>query len=291
MRLIFIDDSGQRSPRRKHLGELVSVGAVIFPENQVAVYSRAIDHLRSEIGMPSGEEFKWKPSRGSWLAGAGGDVVKGMRRRMLEIAGQCGVRTAVVIWDRGRVDWDKEFAANAILSYLYERIEMELKTAEERGVVIADVPGGGSKDHTKWLAEALDLTTVGTTYVKPDCVVMPIVTAPSDHVPHLQLADLVCAATTAAVAGLPHGLELIELLKPLARRNTYGRIGGAGLALFPRDLVDLYFWLFGESEYYKQGRGSPIGPTDSPFSQPGRPFQRHDGLPVAGPDSTVSASH
>ncbi|WP_406490699.1 hypothetical protein OHB06_01270 [Streptomyces sp. NBC_01604] len=212
----------------------------MFPENQVAAYSREIDQLRTEIGMPGGEEFKWKPSKGSWLADAGGDVVKSARRRMLEIAGQCGVRTAVVIWDRGRADWDKEFAANEILSYLYERVERELQTTDERGVVIADVPGGGSKDHAKWLAEALDLTTVGTAYVKPNRVVMPIVTAPSDHVPHLQLADLVTAATTAAVAGLPHGLDLVELLKPLTRRNAYGRVG-VGLALVPRDpFIDLY---------------------------------------------------
>ncbi|MEU4970056.1 DUF3800 domain-containing protein [Streptomyces smyrnaeus] len=248
MQLIFIDDSGQPRPRREHLGELVSVGAVMFPEHQVSVYSRAVDQLRGEVGMPEGEEFKWKPPKGSWLDSAGGEVVKAAHRRMLEIAGQCGVRTAVVIWDRGRAEWGKKEVATRILGYLYERIEMELQASDERGVVIADVPGGGSKDHAKWLAEALDLTTVGTTYVKPDRVVMPIVTAPSDHVPHLQLADLVTAATTAAVAGRPNGLELIELLKPLARRNTYGRIGGAGLALVPRDpLVDLYLALFSRS--------------------------------------------
>ncbi|GAA2753234.1 DUF3800 domain-containing protein [Kitasatospora cinereorecta] len=279
MKLIFIDDSGQQKPLRKHLGELISVGAVMFPEDQVAEYSRAINQLRTEIGMPDGEEFKWKPSKGSWLAGVGGDVMKGARRRMLEIAAQCGVRTAVVIWDRGRAGWDKKDVAAEILIYLYERIERQLFATDERGVVIADVPGGGSKDHAKWLAEALDLTTVGTTYVKPDRVVMPIVTAPSDHIPHLQLADLVTAATTAAVAGLPKGLELVDLLKPIARRNGYGSIGGSGLALVPRDpLVDLYYWVLGETVYYKQGSSCPIGPNDSPFSQPGRPFQAHDGL-------------
>ncbi len=282
MQLIFIDDSGQQRPRRENLGELVSVGAVMFPEDQVAEYSRVINQLRAEIGMPDGEEFKWKPSKGSWLASAGGDVVKGARRRMLEIAAQCGVRTAVVIWDRGRAGWDKKEVAAEILRYLYERIERQLYATDERGVVIADVPGGGSKDHAKWLTEALDLTTVGTTYVKPDRVVMPIVTAPSDHVPHLQLADLVTAATTAAVAGLPNGLELVDLLKPIARRNAYGSIGGSGLALVPKDaLADLYYWVLGETAYYKQGSRYPIGPDNSLFSQPGRPFQKHDGLPVA----------
>ncbi|MEW2193679.1 hypothetical protein [Streptomyces microflavus] len=156
---------------------------------------------------------------------------------MLEIAASCGVSTAAVIWDRGQIGWPKERGAREILGYLYERIEMHLESREERGVVIADIPGGGNRDHTKWLAESVDLTTVGTTYVKPNRVVMPIVTAPSDHLPHLQLADLVTAATTAAVAGREAGMELVELLKPLARRNAHGYIGGAGLVLWPRSLT------------------------------------------------------
>ncbi|WP_154693868.1 hypothetical protein [Streptomyces afghaniensis] len=43
----------------------------------------------------------------------------------------------------------------------------------------------------------------------------------------------------------------------------------------------LYFWVLGETNYHKSGRAYPIGPTDSPFSQPGRLFQHHDGLPTA----------
>ncbi|MEE1928855.1 hypothetical protein V1J52_11810 [Streptomyces sp. TRM 70351] len=62
------------------------------------------------------------------------------------------------------------------------------------------------------------------------------------------------AATTAAVTGLPSGLEPVELLKPLARRNAYGGIGGAGLALVPRDpLIGLCFWAPGENNHYKNG--------------------------------------
>ncbi|MGW3216184.1 DUF3800 domain-containing protein [Streptomyces parvus] len=279
MQLIFIDDSGQQSPPREHLGELASVGAVMFPEDQVAAYSRQIDELRTELGMPAGEEFKWNSSKGSFMAGAGGEVVKRTRRRMLEIAASCGVSTAVVIWDRGQIGWPKERVAREILGYLYERIEMHLESREERGVVIADIPGGGNRDHTKWLAESLDLTTVGTTYVKPNRVVMPIVTAPSDHLPHLQLADLVTAATTAAVAGREAGLGLVELLKPLARRNAHGYIGGAGLVLWPRSLTDLFYWIFGETHYVRNSVGYPIGPG-SGFSQPGSLFNTSSGLPT-----------
>ncbi|MEU7890981.1 DUF3800 domain-containing protein [Microbispora bryophytorum] len=158
-------------------------------------------------------------------------MVKELRQRMLSTAKERGVCTAVVVWDRGRVEWDRKRIAHEILKYLYERIEIHLAEHDERGVVIADVPGGGAADHSKWLSAALDLTTVGTQFVKPERVIMPIVTAPSHHVPHLQLADLVTAATTAAIAGRQSGLDLVELLKPLARTNSHGYIGGAGLVL------------------------------------------------------------
>ncbi|MGW0980351.1 DUF3800 domain-containing protein [Streptomyces xiamenensis] len=279
MQLVFIDDSGQPRPRRESLGELVSVGAVMFPEDQAARYSREVDRLRAEIGMPGSEEFKWNSSKGSFMAQAGGEIVKRTRRRLLEIAADCGVRTAVVIWDRGMLPWTKEDVAREILGYLYERIEMHLAANDERGIVIADIPGGGNKDHSKWLSEALDLTTVGTRFAKPERVVMPIVTAPSDHVPHLQLADLVTAATTAAVAGREAGMELIDGLKPLARRNAYGYVGGAGVVLWPPSLNDLYYWVLGESTYVKGGSGHPIGPTDDKFAQPGRPFRNISGIP------------
>lgn len=278
MQLVFIDDSGTQDPPRQHLGELVSVGAVIFPEESVAPYAQALATVRSEIGMPPDQEIKWNPPKGSWLAQAGFDVRNSLRRRMLELAAEAEVRTAVVVWDRGALPWEKKDIASEILRYLYERIEIHLETLDQRGVVIADVPGGGSADHTKWLSEALDLATAGTPYVKPNRVIMPIVTAPSHHVLHIQLADLVTAATTAAVAGRTSGLGLVDLLKPLARRNAYQRIGGAGVVLWPPDLVDLYHWLFGETVLMKKGIAYPIGPQPGPFAYPGRPFQSESGL-------------
>lgn len=280
MQLVFIDDSGTADPPRQHLGELVSIGAVIFPEESVAPYAQALAAIRAGIGMPDSEEIKWKPARGSWLQQAGRDVSLYLRRTMLEAAATYRVRTAVVIWDRGALAWEKPRIGHEILRWLYERIEMHLEEHGQRGVVIADVPGGGSADHAKWLSEVVDLTTAGTQYVKPNRVIMPIVTAPSHHVPHVQLADLVTAATTAAVAGRPSGTDLLDLLKPLARRNSHGFIGGAGVVLWPRDLVDLYFWMFGEDTLVRGGAGYPLGPQPHPFSYPGRPFQHEPGLPV-----------
>ncbi|MGW8378503.1 DUF3800 domain-containing protein [Streptomyces sp. ODS28] len=279
MHMVFVDDSRQPEPRRQHLGELVAIGGAIFPEDAVAPYSKELDKIRSTLGIPDDEEIKWKPSKGSFLATAGGAKVTELRRRMLELAAEHRVRTAVVIWDRGHLDWKREQVAPAILGYLYERIEIHLDEQGERGVVIADVPGGGSAEHNKWLASSLDLTRAGTQYVKPERVVMPIVTTPSHHVPHVQLADLVVAATTAAIAGQKAALDLVDLLKPLARRNSYGYIGGAGVVLWPPQLNDLYYWVLGEDSYVRSGKEHSLGPTGDPFSAPGRPFQESDGMP------------
>ncbi|WP_314171503.1 DUF3800 domain-containing protein [Streptomyces winkii] len=279
MQLVFIDDSGQRNPRRKGLGELVSIGAVMFPEEKVAGYTEKIAELRAAVGMPEDQEFKWSCPKGSFLARSGEATRKQLRRRMLEIAAECEVRTAVVIWDRSKLAWDRSIVANKVLTYLYERIEKHLKTMGQRGVVIADMPGGGPADQSKWLSDSLDLTTLGTRYTEPEQVAIPIVTAPSHHVPHIQLADLVTAATTAAFAGFNSGLELVDLLKPLARKNAYGNMSGVGVALQPAELMDLYFWVLGEESYWKRGTQYKLGPSGSPFAQPGRDFQKDDGMP------------
>lgn len=85
---------------------------------------------------------------------------------------------------------------------------MHLDAHDDLGIVIADKPGGGPREDGRWLAEALPLTDGGTEYVTADRIVLPIVTVPSHYLPHPQLADLIVAAMTAAVAGLPHGMEL-----------------------------------------------------------------------------------
>ena len=83
------------------------------------------------------------------------------------------------------------------------------------------------------------------------------------------------------MAGHPKGLVLVDLLRPLAR--TYrGVIGGAGVVLWPPDLKNLYYWVFGDT-YDNQGvQLPPAVPTADPFYQPSRPFQRNDGMPPIG---------
>lgn len=103
---------------------------------------------------------------------------------------------------------------------------MHLGDIGDIGLVIADKPGGGTAEENKWLADSLDLTNHGTEYIEPDKIVLPIVTAHSHHVPHLQLADFVVATTTAAYAGRPPALFLVPKLRPLMHRHRLGYING-----------------------------------------------------------------
>jgi hypothetical protein len=78
-------------------------------------------------------------------------------------------------------------------------------------------------------------------------------------------SSLVVAATTAAVAGLPHGMELAPLLRELMVTSWYGNRGGSGIVLRPSTLVNLYHWVFGESHYMRNSIGVPLPIADLPY--------------------------
>lgn len=152
-----------------------------------------------------------------------------------------------------------------MLEYLYERVTYTL--GEDKGILIADQPGGGRKDETRWLADALALDTDGTQYVKPvdKQILLPIITTRSDHVDHLQLADLVAAATTALIAGATSADPYKDLIYKLLATNTRGYAGGTGLKFMPsapynwRALMNLAYWVFGEGTYILPDTASSLG--------------------------------
>ena len=273
MWFVFADDSEEREPRRHGLGHLVGVGAVLFPETSLLDYTEGIRSLRMELGVPPEVELKWSPPGGSWLKTGDGNAIRTpLRKRMLTLACDLRARSLTVVWDRGSLEWSVPDTRRAVLKYLYDKVSLCLEGLDDHGVVIADEPGGGLGDHKAWLAETLPLTDEGTDYTKPARIVLPITTAPSHHIPHLQLADLVASATTAAIAGNRYALELKPELVALAHRNFYGRIGGAGLTLWPPELRNLFHWVCGDDVYIRSGTGAQL-PT------PGLPYEDSDGLP------------
>jgi len=190
VQVAFLDESEEKQPRRAELGHLVAVGGVVVPETVVAPFSSGLQDICRDLGVPEGTELKWSPKSDSWLKTAQGNAVRTkLRERMLRLAIALDITSIVVVWDRGLVDWPVKDVQVEVLKWVYERIAMCLPPTEV-AIVVADEPAGGPRDQRDWLEETLQLTDHGTEYVTPDRVVLPIVTTPSHHVPHLQLADL-----------------------------------------------------------------------------------------------------
>ncbi|ACU37170.1 hypothetical protein [Actinosynnema mirum] len=258
MKLIMVDDSEEKNPRRVGLGHLVGVGAVVFPEEGVVFYRDEIRRIRTRYGVPTETELKWSPDGDSWLKSPAGSAVRTqLRREMLQLAHYVGAVSVVIVWNRGDCEWSVEDTRKEVLKYLYDKVSLCVRDlpGSSIGLVIADEPGGGAKDHKAWLAGTLRLTEAGTVWTKPEQIALPIVMAPSHHVSHLQLADLVAASTVAAVAGNPYALELLPDLSMIAHRNNAGSVGGSGLTIWPKESDNLYHYLYGDTVRMQNGRG------------------------------------
>ncbi|MEU4827095.1 DUF3800 domain-containing protein [Actinomadura sp. NPDC023710] len=259
MRVAFLGDSEQTNPKRQHVRHLLAFAAVIFPEGSLVGFAEDLAAIRTELGIPASEEIKWKPPKGSFLSSAGGELVSDLRRRMLEAAIARDVRTTTVIIDHGiaYTNWSEEEVGTELLRWLYERVSMHLRDHDDIGIMIADKPGGGPREEKQFLQDTLQLTNDGTEYVEPGRVVLPVLTANSHHVPHLQLADLVAAATTGAIAGHRPALKLGLLLAKLMHRHRMKDVNGAGLVLFPERL-NLLYHCFGEKSASKPSANAGV---------------------------------
>lgn len=268
MYFAFMDDSAreEKDVPRGGLGPLHAYGAVIFPKDSLQPYREQLAQLRTDLGVPAGTEFKWSPDGGplhkKWTD------LHTARVRMLESAADLGVKACVVVCaPKLMPTWSEAELKSEMLEYLYERVTYTL--GEEKGIVIADQPGGGRKDETRWLADALELDTDGTQYVKPadKQILLPIITTRSDHVDHLQLADLVAAATTALIAGAPRADRYTDLIYKLLAKNYRDYAGGTSLKFIPsaqgnwRALMNLAHWVFGEDAYVVPESSSSLGYT------------------------------
>lgn len=278
MWLVFVDDTKQKG-LRQGMGHLLALGAVAFEERQVAPYAARVRAIYSEHDVPEHSEFdtelKWSCRKDSWFKRApGSESLTLLREQCLEAAQACEARATAVVFDLGRTSVQDRRAEKLVLEYLYERVSMMIPPGE-RAVIVFDKPGGSHKDEDAWISNTRRLTSVGTSYVGPESVILPILTAPSHHHPHLQLADLVAGSLTAAVAGVDYGLDLMAAVKPLLHTNAHGGIGGTGLKLFPGELVNLYHWALGEDSYMRGAWGMTL-PTG------GGDYGQDDGMSMLG---------
>lgn len=277
----FVDETTVRAQhvQRAGLGTLEAYGAVALPGELLPVYAARAAEIRVEFGLGD-EELKWSPDRkrqpAQFALGARGR--EPMQRALLAAAAECGAWTVTVVWDGERDPSAGAHREKWMLKLLYERISMGMSDRDGLGTVVFDQKHSLRGHDADWLAATRRLTDHGTEYTSASRIVNRFVMGPSDHLPGLQLADLVVGATTALVAGQKGGLALREPLLELIHCREDGDLSGAGLKLWPNSLENLYSWI---------QHGRPAEPRDdvhgllrSLFSdyQDPRPFALDDGL-------------
>jgi hypothetical protein len=274
MEMFFADESAQRTCRRGGMGPVFGVGGVLVEESGIQPLAKALDDIAIEFGIPKGEELKWSPAKKSWIRENLTVERTNCYRQVLEAAANHRAKVIVVCDDTARTVHDPDAAFQICLTYLIERLNMNLEDRDSRALIVVDRPGGGKTEEDKFLSYFLRTVQEGAEYVLPNRLMLNVLTAPSDMVRHLQLADIITGVVTAMVAGNDtYAATLFPYIKPLFIMNRAGGIAGTGLKIVPdstrRDsLVNLYHWVLGDNFLHKSG-----GAISYRLPAPGYPFE------------------
>lgn len=187
---------------------------------------------------------------------------------MLTLAEEFGLTAICVIEDCDCKRATK--APNAhldVIQLFLERVHRELCCKQSEGVVIIARPSGGRADEDEFLAECIDTLQKGTKYIKPDRIVLSILSSPPRFVRLLQVVDIIASCTTATVAGeSKFAPPVFNLVRRLFAKDGE-RTGGIGFKLHP-DLKygNLYHWLVGDTHLWKGCVGYPLPYPHLPYS-------------------------
>lgn len=266
MKWLFVDDSRQNAPGRDGMQNrpLLAVGGVIVDGTAVRALSQALDEVCCAVGFPRRplreSEFKWSPGKELWMR----DNLKADAREQFFKTVIDRVRThsasAIVV----AVDTcarpahaGKSHEMDALLMLL-ERFHSALQAGEE-GIVVCDTPSGSRADEHGFLGDCVEALAAGTDYVKFDRLALPVLSAPSHLVRLLQVADLVTSCILAYIAGEPrYAPPIATEIRSVLRRDG-NRVGGYGVKLHPDYRYgNLYHWLFGDSDFWKNSMGVPL---------------------------------
>jgi len=253
------------------MGPLVAVGSVSVPAVTLRNLERSLDDLCRLFGFPPGEEFKWSPRRDQWMYA---QLVEEARENFfgeaLRTAAAHEAKALVVIEDttHRRASQDDITPEPDVVRMFLERVEQRLAGARSQGVVIADRPSGDRAAEDRFLASCLETLQAGTKYVKPDHIVLSVLSTPSRLVRLIQLADLVASCSLARVAGEGRfSPPVFDQIRPLLYRDL-GRVGGIGLKIHP-DFVyaNLYHWLLGDRDLIRWPTGVPLPIEVRPYGR------------------------
>jgi hypothetical protein len=241
------------------------------PAASIRALTVALEQMCDEYGFPPSEEFKWSPSKGSWMWS---NLQRATREEFctdcLKAAAEHKAQAFVVIEDerfRSTSSRRDDHELDVVKLFL-ERCQGHLEDTETEAIVLADHPSGGRPAEAEFVATCLRTLRSGTGWVIPTRIAL-VLTEDSKNTRLLQLADLIVGCTLAFVAGddrrSPRLFE--NHILRLLRRSEDGRIGGFGLKLHPdNSYVNLYHWLLGDMTYKSYGIPKPMPRADRPYA-------------------------
>ncbi len=270
MDLIFVDDAGQPNPSRDGMGKLIAVGGIHVSDEFIQALENEIESICIEYKFPSDAIFKWSPGRGLWMRS---NLIKDERQSFFEkifSSLQEHEATAIVVIE----DTNYKRATSAesheldVIQLFFERVHYSLASKRHKGVILASQPSGGRKDEYKFLAGCLDSLRTGTDYVKPDRIVLNVISTPPRFIRLLQVADVVTSCVLSFVSGeTQYSPPCFHLIKSILA-SYQGRIGGFGLKIHPDyRYLNLYHWLLSDTQLNRDGEIYLLPQRNFPYKE------------------------
>jgi hypothetical protein len=256
--LFAIDDSAQRKPTRDGMGPLVAVGGVHVDGSAVRDVEFQLERLCADACFPPGEEFKWSPSKKSWMRRG---LVDAARQTFfldtLSLARSLGVTVIVAMEDTTKQKASKksETHTDDVTMMFLERAQSQL-AGDKHGLIVFDRSGGSHQTDFNFLASCMDKLRAGTAYTKLNRLALALSTD-SRLSRIVQLADVVTACATSFVSGERNWAPKVfnDGVLPILREDL-GRKGGCGLKIHPDFRYgNLYHWLLGDKEFIRYQLG------------------------------------
>ncbi len=249
--------------------KLVAIGGIGLGAEEVGPLIRRIELLCEKTGFPKKEPFKWSPDRNRhWMHENLKDEARTtFYRELMELVVEADGTALVMMED----DQSKPILRGlsheeSVVQMFLERVSGLCRSEGSQAYVIADRSKSKAEDDEKFLAACLEAIESKDSYVLPEKIAHPVVSAPFRLSRMLQVADVITSCTAALVGGSNFAAEIFPFIRPMFARNQHGMIGGTGIKIHPGyRYVNLYHWLFEDSHYYRLGSGQPLPMSERPY--------------------------
>lgn len=251
MKVLTLDDSFHKNAR------ILGYGGFVVDEAELRNVELGVRAVKAKHGVPQDVELKWSPRPNHFLRSK---AFEGKRPELYrdtlailndtEATVLCGVHYLEDCYGRKDHGWSvaktKEWAAKKQLAYLAERFQRPvLSSSDGTGIIIADEYE--SRKGEQALIEYFRATMLeGTQFEQLDRIAVPVLTAPSTHSSHIQVADIVAGVVVGHLGGNPYAAEQFEPVALRCLRNPREGVTvfdsslseevlGFGIKVFPGD--------------------------------------------------------